>query len=103
MITITEEPAGTLLKVDGWLAGEGVSELIRAFSAAAGPVRLLAHDLRGADADGVSILRRLKDDGIPIEGLSSYMQLLLAASANLPSVVSPSPTHPETRVRSNRT
>jgi hypothetical protein len=103
MISVTEEPAGTLLKVDGWLAGEGVSELVRVFSAAAGPVRLLAHDLRGADADGVSVLRRLTDDGVPIEGLSSYMQLLLAVSANIQSVASPSPTHPETRVRSNRT
>jgi hypothetical protein len=101
MISVTEEPAGTLLKVDGWLAGEGVSELVRVFRAAAGPVRLLAHDLRGADADGVSVLRRLTDDGIPIEGLSSYMQLLLAVSADLQSVASP--THPETRVRSNRT
>jgi hypothetical protein len=89
--------------VDGWLAGEAVSELVRVFSAAAGPVRLLAHDLRGADADGVSALRRLTDDGIPIEGLSTYMQLLLAVHANLESVASPSPSRPETRVRSSRT
>jgi hypothetical protein len=103
MITVTDEPAGTLVRVDGRLAGDGVPELVRVLNSAAPPVRLLARDLRGADGSGVSVLRRLVDEGTPVEELSPYMRLLLAAPAGLDSPISPSLTRPETRVRSNRT
>jgi hypothetical protein len=103
MITVTEEPAGTLIRVDGWLAGDGVPELVRVLDLATAPVRLVARDLRGADAAGVSLLRRLADEGTPLEGLSTYMQLLLAVPARIDSLPSSSPTRSETHVRSNRT
>jgi hypothetical protein len=81
MITVREEPAGTLVTVDGWLVGGGVTELVRVLNTAAAPVRLFAHDLRGADAAGVSVLRRLASQGMPMVGLSPCVQLLLAAPA----------------------
>jgi hypothetical protein len=91
------------LKVDGWLAADGVSELVRVLESATAPVRLLARDLRGADEAGVSVLRRLADEGTPLEGLSTYLQLLLAVPASLDSSASSSLTSSETPVRSNGT
>jgi hypothetical protein len=102
MITVSEGLAGTSVKVDGWLGGDGVPELVRVLDAAVAPVRLLAHDLRGADAAGVSALRRLADGGTRIDGLSPYLQLLLGVPTNVDSPASSSTTRPETRVRSNR-
>jgi hypothetical protein len=103
MITVSADLAGTSVRVDGWLAGAGVPELVRVLESAAAPVRILAHDLRGADAAGVSTLRRLAGEGARIDGLSPYMQLLLALPATVDSRASTSPAHPETRVRSDRT
>jgi hypothetical protein len=103
MITVTEESAGTQVRVDGWLAGDGVTEFVRVLNAAAAPVRLFASDLRGADAAGVSVLRRLAGEGVPMVGLSPYLRLLVAAPAPADSPAAPSPARPETRVRSNRT
>ena len=77
MITVTNEPAGTRVKVDGWLTGDGVAELGRVVDAAA-PTSLLLHDLRGADAGGLSLLRRLAARAWPSQGLSTYIQLMLA-------------------------
>ena len=103
MITVTNEPAGTRVKVDGWLTGDGVAELGRVLDAAAAPGRLLLHDLRGADAEGLSLLRRLVAGGMALVGLSTYIQLMLANSASAGSVESHAHTRPETPVRSNET
>jgi hypothetical protein len=102
MITVTNEPAGTRVKVDGWLTGDEVVELGRVVDAAA-PTSLLLHDLRGADAGGLSLLRRLVAEGVAIAGLSTYIQLMLANSASAESVESHAHTRPETPVRSNET
>jgi hypothetical protein len=103
MITVTDEPAGTLIRVDGWLAGEGVAELAQVLDAAAGPARLLLRDLRGADAAGLSVLRRLSSEGTPFEGLSTYIQLMLATPASLEPFPAPPVIRPETPVRSDQT
>ena len=101
MITVTNEPAGTQVKVDGWLAGDGVAELGRVLDAAAAPTSLLLHDLRGADAGGLSLLRLLVAEGMAIAGLSTYIQLMLANSASVGPLESHSDTRPEPPVRSN--
>ena len=103
MITVKDEPAGTLIKVDGWLAGDGVAELERVLEGASAPARLLVRDLRGADASGLSVLRRLADAGTALEGLSTYIQLMLASTTSLGSLESHSPGRPETPVRSSET
>ena len=101
MITVADGPVETLVRVDGWLAGDGVAELERALDAAATPARLLVHQLRGADDAGLAVLRRLADQGRPLDGLSPYIQLTLAGAASSESLDSHSPAHSETPVRSN--
>ena len=83
IITVIEEPAGTLVRVDGWLAGDGVPEFVRVVDSAAGQTRLLLHELRGADAAGISVLRLLEDRGVPLHGLSTYIRLMLANHAGV--------------------
>ena len=101
MITVTNGPAETLVRVDGWLAGDGVAELERALAAAAAPARLLVRDLRGTDDAGLSLLRRLADQGMPLDGLSPYIQLTLAGAAGSESLDSHPPARSETPVRSD--
>ena len=103
MITVTNEPAGTRIQVDGWLEGDGVAALERVLAATPAAARLLARDLRGADGAGLSVLRRLAEQGMPLEELSPYMQLLLANPATPGPFDSRSPVRPETPVRSNET
>ena len=103
MITVTDEPAGTCIQVDGWLEGDGVAALERVLTATPAPACLLARDLRRADGAGLSVLRRLAEQGTPLEKLSPYMQLLLATPATAGSFESRSPVGPETPVRSNAT
>ena len=98
-ITVTQEDGGTLVRVDGWLAEEGIQELSCVLSTAAARVRLLVEDLRGADAAGVAGLRRLADRGVPIEGLSPYIRLLLARQAPVAASAVPAPDDPVTPVR----
>lgn len=102
MITVEREPAGTRVKVDGWLTGDGVAELGRVVDAAA-PTSLLLTDLRGADAEGLSLLRRLIAEGMAIVGLSTYIQLMLANPGSVGPLESHAYTRPETPVRSNET
>jgi hypothetical protein len=82
MITVAEETAATLVRVDGWLTGEGVAEFVRVLGSVPAPVRLLLHDLRGSDAAGLSVLGRLAGEGTTLEGLSPYLQLMLADAAS---------------------
>ena len=103
MITVTDEPAGARIQVDGWLEGDSVAALERVLAATPAPACLIARDLRGADGAGLSVLRRLAEQGTPLEKLSPYMQLLLARSATAESFESRSPVRPETPVRSNET
>jgi hypothetical protein len=103
MITVTEEPTSTHIKVDGWLAGEGVAEFVRVLESTTPPVRLSLHDLRGSDAAGLSALRRLAGRGTALEGLSPYIRLMLANPASVEPLSAPSLTCSETSVRSTET
>jgi len=103
MITVMERATSTLVRVDGWLAGEGVAEFVRVVESAAKPVRLSLHELRGADAGGLSVLRRLADRGTTLEGLSTYVRLMLANPASAEPLSAPSLACSETSVRSTET
>jgi hypothetical protein len=102
-VTVTHEAPVTLIKVDGWLEGVGIAELARVLEASPKPVRLLLHDLRGADAQGMSFLRGLANLGTPLEGLSTYLKLVMAGGG----ARTPRPSGPvgrsETPVRSKNT
>jgi hypothetical protein len=99
MITVTEKPSGTLIRVDGWLTGEGVTELVRVLNSAPAPIHVFVHDLRGADAAGLSVLGRLAGEGVALDGLSPYIQLMLAKPANPEPLSSRSIARSETPVR----
>jgi len=103
MITVTNEPAWTLVRVDGWLAGAGVAELARVIGEASAPVRLLVRDLRGADATGLAALRRAAEQGTPLLGVSPYLELLLAGQARAATLDARSSVDPTIPVRSNET
>ncbi len=89
-VTVTEAEDLTVLRVDGRLAGDGVSELDRACRAARRPVALDLANLTQADESGVALLRRLSGAGIHILGVSPYIALRLNA---------PTPETPASRPR----
>jgi hypothetical protein len=103
IIGVTDGSAGAQVKVDGRLEGAGVAELARVLETAQRPVRLLLHDLRGADALGMSLLKGLAEGGTPLDGLSTYLKLVMADGG----VHAPHPSGPvvrsETPVRSRKT
>jgi len=99
MITVSEEPDGTSIRVDGWLAGDGVQELVHVLRSVSAPVRLLLRDLRGADEAGFGVLRRLARQATHLEGLSPYMELMLASPEHDGLPASASADCLETRVR----
>ena len=86
MITVTTEPAGTQVRIDGWLDGDGVAELARTLASVPGPVRLLLHDLRGADAGGPVPAAPTGREGTALDGLSPYLRLMLARSRRAPDL-----------------
>lgn len=81
-ITVSGDPDGVAVRVDGWLADAGVDELKRVLAATSGRVHLQLSDLRGADAGGVALLRELAGTGTTLAGLSPYLQLLLSESGS---------------------
>jgi len=99
-VTVTQAVPATLVRVDGWLGGTGVAEFAHVLESAPKPVRLLFHDLRGADALGLALLRGLADQGTPLEGLSTYLKLVLADGGARAPRPSTAVTRPETPVRS---
>jgi hypothetical protein len=102
-ITLSREAEVTLIRVDGWLAGAGVAEFARVMESAPKPVRLLLHDLRGADTLGLALLRGLADLGTPLEGLSPYLKLVLADGGARASSPATAGVRPGTPVRSKHT
>jgi ABC-type transporter Mla MlaB component len=81
-IRITTEPAGaaTLVSVSGRLAEGSSVELERVVHEITGDIRLDVGELRSADAAGLALLRRLRDDGMRLERTSPYIQLVLDAT-----------------------
>lgn len=69
------------MRVDGWLDGGGVAELLRVLDATPAPVRLVLRDLRGADAAGLDALRGLEQCRVALDGLSPYIRLMLSDPA----------------------
>jgi hypothetical protein len=76
-ITCTEGPDRTTLRVDGWLEGDEVDELLQVVRATTQPVVLNLTDLRSADERGVRVLRQLAEQGVRLTGVSDYLKLLM--------------------------
>ena len=75
MITVTKGPSETLVRVDGWLAGDAVAELERALDAAATPARLLVRDLRVLMTPDCPCSPAGRPGHASLDGLSPYIQL----------------------------
>jgi hypothetical protein len=69
---------GTVVKVDGWLGAAGVPSLLEACSEAERPLVLDLRDLRDAEPEGVTALRRLVAAGAVVDAAPPYIALLLS-------------------------
>ena len=69
--------AGTILRVDGRLAGDAIAELERAGRAAVSPLVLDLAGLSVADADGLRALRSLRAGGVVLDHVPPFVALLL--------------------------
>jgi hypothetical protein len=98
-ITVEASGPGSLVRVDGWLDGGGVAELLRVLDATPAPVRLVRRDLRGADAAGVDALRGLEQCGVALDGLSPYIRLMLSDPAGRVTWEAPRRGRSETLVK----
>ena len=98
-ITVIEDPPGSLIRVDGWLAGDGVAELLRVVDSSAAPASLLLRDLRGADATGIAALRAMEDRGLALRDPSPYIRLMLAEAGSHEAPESLRRRHSETPVK----
>jgi ABC-type transporter Mla MlaB component len=69
--------SGTILRLEGWLTAETVSELQRACAEATKPVCLNLAHLINADTHGIEALRGLLTSGVRFDSPSHYLALLL--------------------------
>lgn len=72
-----QNEAPTTLKLDGWLAGRSVLDLQAACAALEGPFIIDLANLRFADEDGISLLRRLRANGARLVGAGLFMAAAL--------------------------
>ena len=77
-ITETKEGSAKVIRIEGELLAEGVSELERVCQEAAAPLRLDVTELRLVDSSGISSIRSLAEEGAQLSGLSPYIKLLLS-------------------------
>jgi hypothetical protein len=75
-ITCSACAGGTLVRIEGRLAADGVGELERAMADLTEP-RLELSALLSADEAGLAALRVLQARGVPLHGASPYMALLM--------------------------
>jgi ABC-type transporter Mla MlaB component len=68
---------GSVLKVDGQLKADDVSELTKAYRLAHGNCILDLSELQSADSAGLEALRELVSLGAEIRHASPYVELLL--------------------------
>jgi hypothetical protein len=76
-ITRLDSDEGTLLRVDGRLEGEGVSELERASTEAQSPLTLNLEGVLWIDDRAAETLRRLMAHGTVVTSASPYVALQL--------------------------
>src|SRR5262245_9102893 len=77
MITTERSPRRTTVRIAGRLEAGDLPELLRAFEGQARPLELDLSELRSADADGLELLRRQRESGADLVGVSPYVHLLL--------------------------
>jgi ABC-type transporter Mla MlaB component len=78
--TITSDARQTVLRIDGRLRSEDISELAGQYGGAGSPHVIDLSDLQSADSDGVRLLQDFVSRGAQIRGASPYIQLLLRST-----------------------
>jgi ABC-type transporter Mla MlaB component len=68
----------TTVALHGWLGGEEVAEMEKVVLEQAGPVAMDLTHLTGADADGLVVLRRLREGRARLTGASPFIEMMLA-------------------------
>jgi len=69
--------SGSVVSIAGGLEGEFVAELERVCVGAELPLTVDCSDLRSADSAGIELLVSLVEGGVPLVGLSSYLDARL--------------------------
>jgi anti-anti-sigma regulatory factor len=87
-IVVLIEGSNTVVKVDGRLDAEGVSELEKVTLEVSAALCLDLSGLRLADAEGIAALLRLQKAGAVIQGASPYLKLLLEETPLVPEAAS---------------
>ena len=67
----------SVIRLEGWLEGDVVTELERVVAESARPLRLDLTQLRSADPAGLTVLKALRGQGAVLVGASPYLRLLL--------------------------
>jgi hypothetical protein len=80
-ITVVLEGNVSRLLVDGRLMGEDGAELLRVCEDIAGPKRVELGGVRFVDGPALGVLRQLQASGIPLQGATPYVRLLLGQAA----------------------
>jgi hypothetical protein len=76
-ITRIQEEAQTLLRVDGWLGGGDVAELLRVVEESGVAVALDLSELRSADRPGIDALHTLSRRGVELRRVPPLIAALL--------------------------
>ncbi len=71
----------TVVSIAGRLAGEEATELRRIWADSGGDVLDLS-GLRGADEEGITVIRALVREGAKLRGASPFIRLLLAEDSD---------------------
>lgn len=74
-----EKQPGAAVRLEGRLSSAELPELQRVIAGARGSrlLRIDVKQLMSADAEGLAVLKRLRDDGAVLEGASPYLRLAL--------------------------
>jgi hypothetical protein len=67
----------SVIRLEGWLEADVVTELERVVGECARPLRLDLTQLRSADPAGLAVLKALREQGAVLVGASPYLHLLL--------------------------
>ena len=78
-IFVETQSDGGVVALHGWLSAVEVEEVEKALAVSGPSSHIDLEHLTGVDAEGLEALRRLEENGTPLEGASHYIALLLAS------------------------
>ena len=76
-ITTTAGETETMIKIEGELVSQGISDLENACRSVDGALALDLSELMKADEEGIQALKTLRDGGARLVDVSPYIELLM--------------------------